>query len=231
MFRYLVLLLPLLASPLLAQDPAPMPSQDRPVIIAPREAAGTGKRNDPFVFDASLKCILKLTGKSAAVQWDCEDAPADAEAIDHVLIFSLAAPGDYLVLAKFDGGYAKAWFTIKGPNGPPLPTNVLAARLRAALAGAEAAKDSVQFSEIMRGVADAVEATPPATHKPLKALWDATLKSNSWPAGKYPLLPDVGRMAIPTADETTPIDAVQLAAILANLRTLQKTAEAIGNGK
>lgn len=230
MLRYLCVFA-FLCSPVLADDPVPTPVQDLSVIVADKAVTGTGKRNDPFVFDSSTKCILKLTGASAAVAWDTEDCPTSSEVIDRLLIFSLAEPGTYVVYARFDNGSAKAWFEIKGANGPPQPINALAARLRVALAGADAKADAVQFAAIMRGIADATEANPPTTHKPLKALWDSTLKSNAWPTGKYPLLPDVGRLAIPTADETMAIDAVQLAAIVANLRTLQKTAEAIGNGK
>ena len=224
-----VLLLLLLGSPAFADDLTPV--DDLSVIVAPKECSGTGKRADPFVFTSGTKCVLRLTGKSATVVFDLEDAPPDAEAIDRVLIFSLAEPGDYLVIATFDGGFAKAWFTIKGANGPPPPPqNVLAAKLKAALVGADAKTDAVKFAEAMRGVADSIEKTPPKVHKTLMAIWNTTLDAVEWPAKKYPLLPEVGRLAIPTADETTAIDAAQLSQIIMNLRLLQKTAEGIANG-
>lgn len=228
MIRYLAILL-LLVSPVLAADPTP--ADDLSVIVASAGVSGTGKRNDPFVFDASTKCALRLTGKSAAVKWDLEDCPNDTEAIDRVLIFSLGQPGTYVVWAQCDNMTAKAWFEVRSGAGPPPVVNTLASKLRSALSGPDAAKDAVQFAAIMRGVADQAEISKPATYKPLKAMWDATLKGAGWPAGKYPLLPDVGRLAIPTAEENTPIDPAQLAAIVANLRVLQKTAEAIANGK
>lgn len=226
--RYLAILL-LLSGPVLAAEPDP--TDDRSVIVASAGVSGTGKRNDPYLFTSDTKCALRLTGKSDAVKWDLDDFPSDAEAFDRIVIFSLAQPGTYLALVQFEGGYAKAWFEIRSGAGPPPVVNTLASKLRAALTGPDAAKDAVQFAAIMRGVADQAEISKPATHKPLKAMWDATLKGAGWPAGKYPLLPDVGRLAIPTAEETTPIDATQLAAIVANLRVLQKTAEAIANGK
>lgn len=228
MIRTLAILL-LLGSPAFADDPTPV--DDLSVIVAPKECSGTGKRADPFVFNSGTKCVLRLTGKSATVAFDLEDAPPDAEAIDRVLIFSLAEPGDYLVIATFDGGFAKAWFRIAGPNGPPAPVNALAARLRVALAGADAAKDAVQFVEIVRGVADQIEASPPKVHKSLKALFATTLTATGWPAGKYPQLPDLWRSVIPSADETKEVTAAELADIVASMRLLQKTGEAIANGK
>jgi len=224
------------SAPLLAEDPVPtpmpMPVQDLIVIVAPdAEVSGVGTRKDPFAFTPETVCALELTGTAKGVKWKLDDAPPKSIWRGNLVSFPLVT-GEFILAAEWEGGSSRNyWFKIKGPNGPPQPTNALASRLRAAITGPDAAKDAVQFAAIMRGVADAVEANPPATHKPLKALWDATLKSNSWPAGKYPFLPDVGRMAIPTADETTTIDAVQLAVIVTNLRTLQKTAEAIGNGK
>lgn len=228
MIRSLLILL-LLGTSAFADDPTPV--DDLNVIVAPKECLGTGKRNDPFVFDSSTRCVLKLTGKSAPVVWDLEDAPKDIEPLDRALVFSLAEPGNYLVIAQFEGGFAKAWFEIKGPNGPPSPVNELAARLRAALVGSDAKTDAVKFAEAMRGVADLIEKNPPKVHKSLMAIWTTTLEAVEWPAKKYPLLPDVGRLAIPTADETTAIETAQLAVIVANLRTLQKTAEGIANGK
>lgn len=230
MLRYLCVFA-FLCSPVLANDPAPTPVQDLSVIVADKAVTGSGKRNDPFVFDSSTKCILKLTGASAAVAWDTEDCPTSSEVIDRLLIFSLAEPGTYVVYARFDNGSAKAWFEIKGANGPPQPVNALAAKLKAALTGPDAKADAVQFTAIVRGVADQIEANPPKVHKSLKALFTTTLGGTGWPAGKYPQLPDLWRSILPSVDETKEITQAELRELVAAMRLLQKTGESIANGK
>jgi len=226
--RYLAILL-LLAGPVLAQNPDP--TDDLSVIVASAGVSGTGKRNDAYIFDSSTKCVLRLTGKANAVKWDLEDGPPDCEAIDRVLVFSLAQPGTYVVWVQCDNTTAKAWFEIRSGAGPPPVVNTLASKLRAALVGPDAAKDAVQFAAIVRGIADQIEISKPATYKPLKAMFATTLSATGWPEGKYPALPDMWRSIIPTVDETTAITPTELAELVKTMRLLQKTGEAIANGK
>lgn len=215
-------LLPLFAA-LKADDPTPAP----PAITASKEVTGTGKRSDPFVFDASTKCILKLaTAAADPVKWDVEDAPASSEVIGNAVIFALSEPGDYVVIAHGPACYAKAWFTIKGPNGPPGPSNQLAVKLKAVLVGADAKADAAKLAGMCAATADAIEAGKFKTMGDLVAAWKAVQAANQWPAGKYPGLPDVIRLAMPPADETATIDP----AIGPNLRTIEKTARGMANG-
>lgn len=206
-----------------ADDPTPAP----PVITASKEVLGTGKRADPFVFDASTKCILKLNaGTNQPVSWDIEDAPASAEVIGTAVIFALSEPGDYVIVAHGAECYAKAWFTIKGPNGPPGPSNQLAAKLKAVLIGVDAKVDAARLAGMAAAVADALEAGKFKTMGELGAAWKAVQTANQWPGGKYPGLPDAIRLAMPPADESAAIDP----SIGPNLRTIEKTARGIANG-
>ena len=181
MIRFVAILL-LLGSPAFADDPTPV--DDLSVIVAPKECSGTGKRADPFVFTSGTKCVLRLTGKSATVVFDLEDAPPDAEAIDRVLIFSLAEPGDYLVIATFDGGFAKAWFRIAGPNGPPAPVeNSITTRVKAALSGQ--AEDASKFGAVCSELAKALDDGKIAKQSNFESAMAAGLSGVSWPKGKY----------------------------------------------
>lgn len=229
MFRSLTILL-LGAGSALASDPAPTPA-DPSVITASKEVSGTGKRQDPFVFDSSTKCVLRLTGPVAGIQFDLEDAPTNTEVIDRALIFSLAEPGLFQIIAHGPNCYSKVWFEIKGSNGPPSPVNALATQLRAALAGDNARSDAARLHGMTGALADALEAGQFTNYGQMHAAWKATQAANKWPAGLYPKLPDVIRLAIPTAEETVALDASNTPAILANLRILEATAKSISEGK
>lgn len=240
MLRYALVFL-FLAGPVLGQDPEPTPAPIPPVaaaIVAPKGVDGSGTRDAPFVFTVGAKGDLKLVGVTGKVKWVLSDAPADTEVLSDVrLWFATNAPKLYVVSASWvagdEPGGAMCWFEIKGsgPSPPPNPVNVLAAELRTALVGTNAKTDAAKLHGMTSALADAVEANKFATYGQMHVAWKATQASNQWPAGVYPKMPDVMRLAIPTVDETTPIDTTAKASIVANLRILEKTAEDISNGK
>lgn len=140
--KKLLLILCLLCSPLLAQDPVkPIidpPKPDVPGVVipppkvaitVPKGALGDGKQLAPYVFDSTTKCYLTLSNlpngtKVKEDDWDLVDGPADAELLsDNKLIaFSQANPGKYVVAIHGDYGYSKIWLEIKGsgPSPPPV---------------------------------------------------------------------------------------------------------------
>jgi hypothetical protein len=203
--------------------PAPVPAV-MPAVIAGKDVTGTGKRADPFVFDQSTKCVLRLIGTAADVRWTMDDAPPDIEVIGNAMVFSLASPGEYVVFASWDDGAVVAWLKIKGPNGPPVDD--LASKLKAALTGPDAKQDAAKLSGMCAAMADAIQAGKLKTMADWDVAWKLAQQTNMWPAGKYPAMPDIIRLAIPPAEETLPIPP----ATVPNLRVIEKTARAISNG-
>lgn len=109
-----------------AADPAPVappiPEQDLSVLVAPNGVSGTGKKLDPFVFTASTRCLLRLTGPNTGVEFDIDDAPADIEMIDNrYASFSLHESGLFQLTAHGGAIYSKVWFQIKSGTDPPAP--------------------------------------------------------------------------------------------------------------
>ena len=107
-----------------AQDPQPTPIEPKPqpAIIAPVGVSGTGSRVDPYLFDSSTRCLLKLVGDDPVTGWDTKDCPSDLEILaDKYLSFSLNEPGEYQVIVY--GPNVRAWFIVsgKGPRPPPTP--------------------------------------------------------------------------------------------------------------
>lgn len=233
--KYLLITLALLPAMLYADDPPAPPPVTLASFAVPKEVTGSGTRADPFVFDASTKCVLRLTTSSPKVEFDLTDAPGNIEVIDRALIFALAEPGLFLAVAHGDGCYAKAWFQINSGTDPPNPKPPtpasLATQLRAALNGPDSKSDAAKLQGMTGALADALEAGKFANYGQMFAAWKASQAATEWPGGKYPKLPDVIRSAIPTATDDVVLDATNKPAILANLRTLEKTAEAIAHGK
>lgn len=166
--------------------PVPIPAAETPLIVAPKEVTGTGKRSDPFVFDVGTKCYLRLTGSTAKADWDLEDAPPDAEAFERLLIFSLAVPGDYVVWVNWTDGSAKAWFRVKGANGPPAPVDEITRRVRDAFSGPDGKADAVKFRAACEGLAAALEAGKVTRLLQMEAALKAGLDAVGWQQGKYP---------------------------------------------
>jgi len=224
-----------LAGPLLAEDPAPMPMQDLSVIVAPdSEVTGTGTRQDPLHFTGNTLGVLELTGTSKGVRWKLRDAPPKTIVRDRLAIFPQGISGEYVLAADWDGGSSElCWIRITaqdGPRPPPSPVNAIVAKLKAALIGPDAKADAAKLAGLCGGFADAVESGRFATYKELFAAWKDSQAAAKWPTGKYPAIPDVIRLAIPTADETTPVNSTNSPSIISNLRLIEKTAGAIANG-
>lgn len=92
-------------------------------IVAPKEVSGIGRKEDPFVFTKSTRCILELQGKSQGVSWDIEDAPKDTVLLNNQYpSFSLYQDGLFQIIAHGgEGVYCKVWFSIKSGTDPPTP--------------------------------------------------------------------------------------------------------------
>ena len=129
--KWLAIVVCLLASPLLAQDPVkpdvPVVPPAKVAITVPKGVLGDGKQLAPYVFDATTKCYLSLSNlpddaKVKPDDWDLVDGPADAEPLSDfkIIAFSQANPGKYVVAIHGDYGYSKIWLEIKG-SGPSPP--------------------------------------------------------------------------------------------------------------
>lgn len=224
----MILKFAVLASSLLGED-RPTP----PLIAASSDVKGTGKRSDPFVFDQSTKCVLKITGAMDMVEWDLEDAPASTEVIDRIVIFSLSDPGDYLIIAHGPSMYAKCWFRVKGPNGPPAPVSPISTiptKLKASLVGPDVKTDANKLAGLVSATADALQAGQYQSMKELNAAWKAGQAATQWPANKYVGMPDIIRLAIPPVDEKTVISPAMRVEFVAALRVIEKTAKEVANG-
>lgn len=223
MIRYLAILL-LLAGPVLADEPSP--TDDLSVIVASSGVSGTGKRNDPYLFTSDTKCALRLTGKSAAVKWDLDDFPSDAEAFDRIVIFSLAQPGTYLALVQFDGGYAKAWFEIRaGAGPPPTPQNTITTRVKTSLAGQP--KDAATFGVVCEELAKALDAGTIVKQSNFESSMKAALTSVSWQVGKYADLSKLTSELFDRGDKDWTLTAEDKATFAKHLRTIAEACKGV----
>lgn len=221
--RYLAILL-LLAGPVLADEPSP--TDDLSVIVASSGVSGTGKRSDPYVFDTSTKCALRLTGKSAAVKWDLEDCPTDTEAIDRVLIFSLAQPGTYVVWVQCDNTTAKAWFEVRsGAGPPPTPQNTITTRVKTSLAGQP--KDAATFGVVCEELAKALDAGTIVKQSNFESSMQAALTSVSWQVGKYADLSKLTGELFDRGDKDWTLTAEDKATFAKHLRTIAEACKGI----
>ena len=207
-----------------AEEPTPAPG----AIVAGKGVTGTGKRADPFVFDSSTKCVLRLMGARGDVQWDLEDSPSDAEVIGGgVLVFSLAEPGDYVVWAAWSDGRAKAWFRIKGANGPPEPVDQIVRRVRDSFTGSDAKADAIKFRAACEGLSAALEAGQITKLGQMEDALKAGLDANGWKQGKYPdlsrLCGELWGAGVPDG----PIDSATREKFVAQLKTMGKACEGV----
>ena len=181
MIRYLFLfaILPSLA---LAQDPTPV--DDLVAIVAPKEVTGTGKRSDPFVFDSSTKCVLRLTGKVDGIAWNLDDAPPSAEPLGSALVFSLKDTGEFHVMAHGNNSLPHAWIIIKSGADPPKPEDSITRRVKAALMGNPV--DAGKFGAVCNELARVMDAGKFARLSEMHAAMKAGLDAVAWVPGKYP---------------------------------------------
>jgi len=237
MFRTFVCLL-LIAGPAWADDPVPIPA--KAVLIVSKGISGDGTQKSPFVFRQGVKGRIELKTAAVKVAWNLDDCPAgddptEINSGEKGILFATLEPGTYHAIAACQDGESltvvHAWFAIQGAGPPPPPEADLSRRLRAALVGADAKTDALKLSKACAGVADAFEATPPVTQGELVAAWKAAITAVQWPPGKYPDMPDVIRLAMPPAEDKSPVTTEQRTAVVNNLRTLAATATLIAGGK
>lgn len=114
----------LLSVSLFAQEPnppVPVPPKPQASIVASKEVSGTGKREDPFIFTSSTKCILKLSEAVKEVKWDVDNCPQGTEIIaEQIIVFDLHSKGEFTTTA-YGPIYSKVWFVIKSGTDPPTP--------------------------------------------------------------------------------------------------------------
>lgn len=179
------------------------------------------------------------------IRWDLTAAPPGAKFVDggRRLIFPTKTPGTYTLFVAAskiiaeDGkppaialATASKKITIKSASpapGPAPPVAKLETDLRAILTGPTAAADALKLAELCRGVADSFRKSTGTTYGEFDKAWKAARDAVDWPAARYAGLPALLRDALPMRDETLTIDPAARALLLANLQTLQTTAERI----
>lgn len=207
-------------------------------ITAPASATGTGERSSPFVFSVGSKGDLRLIIAAEKVAWKLADSPVDTEILPDGkrIWFATDQPGLYVAFASWveadiPNG-AVVWFQVQGsgPAPPDNPAKSLATKVKAALVGPDAKADAAKLAGHTSAIGEALSAGKFSTYGQLNAAWKTGLAAVKWPPGKYPAMPEIIRLAIPTADDSTPLDANNTPAIISNLKLIEKAAEAINNG-
>lgn len=223
----------LLSSRVLAQ--APMPPDPQPVVqasLAAPDVAGTGKRNDPYLFTTSSKCAIRLTG--AAVQnavWDTSDAPTDFEVLGQVAIFSLSEPGTYVVYVRGENWHTKAWFTIQAGQTPPPVDDIsnISKRVKSALAGPDAKTDAAKFGAVCSELAKALDAGTITRLSGMETSLKAALDAVGWSQGKYPALSKLAGELFGEKVPDKPLDTELKSKFAKQLRQIAQACEEVSH--
>jgi hypothetical protein len=207
-----------------------MPPVPPPVVEASLVAPGvpgTGQRNDPYLFTASTKCAIRLTGPAPNAVWDISDAPTDFEVIGQVAIFSLSEPGTFLVYVRGEGWHSKCWFQIKSGTDPPIVEDSIAKRVKSALVGPDAKADAARFSAVCGELSKALEAGSITRLAAMATSLKAGLDAVGWVPGKYPGMSTLAGELFGVDVPDKPLDADTKAQFTKQLKLISKACEEV----
>lgn len=226
MFRYLSLMLLLIPSVVVSQEPTPV--DEIVAIVAPdAEVTGTGTRKDPFLFSPGSLCVLELTGNVKGLRWNLDDAPAKSFYRGNLVVFPQVGGDEFIIAAQWEGGASRNyWFTIKGPNGPPAPVeDCITRRVKTSLAGQP--KDAATFGVVCEELAKALDAGTIVKQSNFESSMKAALTSVSWQVGKYADLSKLTSELFDRGDKDWTLTAEDKATFSKHLRTIADACKGI----